>query len=111
MQILKDLLDVFVEVAVVNAMNVAASAFSIQRPPQGTDALKEQLIKLVRGHVSEDGTVTLALDSMASVRVAPFYAGFGGAWMAKNVQEATTRLIKDAPVLQGVKFELKMTYR
>src|ERR1700728_2672533 len=102
MQKLIDLLEPITEVAVVNAMSQGAAAFGIRRPAGGTQTAKQELKKLIRGQVREDGTVVLSLNELASIGVAPLYALFPAAWKTETVRKATLSFLKAAPALDNV---------
>ncbi len=93
-----ELLDAIVEVAVVCAMTIAATTFRIPCPPGGPDIAKAELMKLVRCEVAE-GEVFLFLDRMASIRVAPLYGLFAGAWPTSAAQTATSNFLKNSAAL------------
>ncbi len=111
MSILVLLLDDIKEVAVVTAMNTAASALRICRPAGGTDAAKEELKNLITADMQGDSTIIFTLNLTESFRVGPLYCAFGAAWSIPRVTELVMEFLRKAPVLDGVKFDIQMRTR
>ncbi|HEY9777906.1 MAG TPA: hypothetical protein V6C81_29360 [Planktothrix sp.] len=107
-QTLVSLLDAFVEVAVVNAMNLGAASIRMPPPANGTDEAKEKLMKLVTPTVDEKGMVTLDLATLQSIRVGPLYSVFGAVWRLPAVRTETLKMLRAADVLQGIQFDLEL---
>ncbi len=104
MKITNELIEAMIELAVVKAMNLGAYAFGIPRPAGGTDAVKAELKKFITADALDNGTVILTLDSMQADMVGPLYCVFSASW--SQVQQEVVKRLHQAPVFQGVTFDV-----
>lgn len=94
-----------IELAVVNAINVANASLGRKRIEEERDQLKLRLMKHVKAVIPSEGWLVLELDVFASMREEPLYGMFAAAWRSRAVQLGTLSLLRACGDISSLKIE------